>query len=247
MCFISSPLESIHKLASLPERGNKMSHSRRTTFEEAIDQILQVVMAESPITVKAISDLSEVDPRTVTRILEFLIDSQEDFAKTTIRILEGKWGKVVWKRDRIDKTKLPESIRDWYIKKRFFDKECQEDVSKNQIQNTFDDVKRTSIEEVVHRIYVALEIEDDITLAELARRTKTNRRTINRALELILKYQDRIARGHITKKDLVIWRDRPKLHELDETSLKYLLKMWYCPEENGSIPDDKERELLLLA
>ncbi len=224
-----------------------MSQSKRTTFEEAIDQILKVVMVESPITVKTISDLSEIDPRTVTRILEFLINSQEDFAKTTIRILEGKWGKVVWKRDRIDKSKLPEGIRDWYIKRRFFGEECQEDVPENQIQNMFDDVKRTSIEEVVHRIYVALEIEDDITLAELSRRTKTNRRTINRALELILKYQDRMAEGHITKKDLVIWRERPKLHELDETSLKYLLKMWYCSDKDGSIPDDKERELLQLA
>jgi hypothetical protein len=111
----------------------------------------------------------------------------------------------------------------------------------------FRDMKRTSIEEAIQRIFTALEAEDDITVGELARRTKANRRTINRALDIIQKYQDEIAQGMITKKDLVIWRNRPKLYDLDATTLKYLLKMWYCPEEDNIIPDDKERELLLSA
>ena len=222
-------------------------NNQRTTFEEAIDQILQVLREESPITIKALSNLSKVDSRTVSRVLEFLIVSQDHFAKTMIKLLEGKWGKVVWRRDRIDKTKLPENIREWYIKTRFFNEKCNEDMSTEQIQNLFDDTKRTSIEEVVLRIYIALEIEDDITIAEIARRTKTNRKTVIRALNLILENQEKIAQGLISKKELVIWRERSNLHELDETSIKYLLKMWYCPEEDSSISDDKERELLLLA
>ncbi len=224
-----------------------MHQTQRTTFEQAIRQILKILKTESPIAVSTISELSGTDPRTVGRVLEFLIGSQEDFAKTVIQLLEGKWGKVIWKKDRIDKEKIPKEVRAWYIQKRFFDEECQLDLKLDQLQTMFADEKRTSIEEVVRRIFIVLEIEDDITIAELARRTKVNRKTVNRALKLILEYQEEIALGYISKKELVIWRNRPQPHELDETTLKFLLQMWYCPDELDSLPDEKERELLLLA
>jgi hypothetical protein len=110
----------------------------------------------------------------------------------------------------------------------------------------FEDDLRTSIEETVRRIFRVLEIEDDITIAELARRTRTNRKTVERALALILKYQDDIAQGHVSKKELVVWRRRPQLHELDETSLRHVLRMWFCPSETDNLQDDRKRELLQL-
>ncbi|RLI59745.1 MAG: hypothetical protein DRO87_02055 [Candidatus Thorarchaeota archaeon] len=199
------------------------------------------------MTIKAIADISKVDSRTANRVLEFLIQSQDHFAKTEVKILEGKWGKVIWKRDRIDKAKLPERVREWYIEARFFSEKSQQDLTLERVQDMFIDTKRTPVEEVVRRIYITLEIEDDITVAELARRTKTNRRTIDRALNLIIENQDQIATGIITKKDLVIWRPRPSMHDLDETSMMRLLKMWYFSDVNNSTPNDKERELLLSA
>ncbi|MHA1908952.1 MAG: hypothetical protein ACW98Y_16740 [Candidatus Thorarchaeota archaeon] len=224
-----------------------MSKTRRTTFKQAIRQTLEILKTESPITVSTISDLSGTDPRTVARVLEFLIGSQENFTKTVIHMLEGKWGKVIWRKDRIDKMKMPKDVREWYIQKRFFDDECQIDIELEQMQEMFVDEKRTAIEEVVRRIFMSLEIEDDITIAELARRTKVNRKTIDRALNLILEFQDEIALGFVVKKELVIWRQRPSLDELDETTLKVLLQLWYCPNDLEDLPDDKERELLLLA
>jgi hypothetical protein len=161
--------------------------------------------------------------------------------------LVHKRSKVIWRKDRIDKMKMPRDVRQWYIQKRFFDEKCQLDMAIDQMKETFVDEDRTSIEEAVRRILIALEIEDDITIAELARRAKINRKTVKRALNLILEFQDEIAQGFISKKELVIWRERPQLHELDEETLRFVLQMWYCPEELEHLPDDKDMELLLLA
>jgi hypothetical protein len=55
-----------------------MSNTTRTTFEQAIRLTLEILKTESPIPVSAISELSGIDSRTVGRVLEFLIGSQEE-------------------------------------------------------------------------------------------------------------------------------------------------------------------------
>jgi predicted regulator of amino acid metabolism with ACT domain len=223
-----------------------MSPPLRTTFEETIRQTLDIVRKESPLSINAIAELGDIDSRSVSRAINFILEIQDEFAKTDVKILEGKWGKVVWTVDRIDKSKLPETIRTWYIQKRFFENIQDSTPSKEQIKNMFEEKKRTSIEEVVRRVFKVLEIEDDITIAELSRRTRVNRKTVVRALKLISMFQDDIAIGHLSKKELVVWRRRTPINELDETTIMYQLKIWHFPDEMKSeLSEDRKRELLM--
>ncbi len=224
-----------------------MNPTQRTTFEQAIRQTLSIVKRESPITVSAIADLCGIDPRAVSRVIDFLVNLQDEFAKTTVKILEGKWGKVVWTADRIDKTLLPKEIRAWYINKRFFEKLDKATPSFEEIQSMFEERKRTPVEQVVRRVFGVLEVEDDMTIAELSRRVRANRKTVDRALNIILEFQDEIAAGRLTRKELVIWRRRTPIYELDDTTIMYQLKRWHFPDEVDKISDDQERELLQIA
>ena len=221
-----------------------MSPVLRTTFEETIRQTLEIVKRESPISISGIAELSGVDPRAISRVIYFIIDIQDEFAKTVVKMLEGNWGKVVWTVDRIDKSQLPETIRNWYIKKRFFENLQEPAPSFEEIRKMFEEKKRTSIEQVVCRVFKVLEIEDDITIAELARRTRVNRKTINRALNLISTFQNELAEGYLFKKNLVIWRKRTPLHELDDTTMMYQPKIWHFPDEVEKLSADQKRELL---
>ncbi len=221
-----------------------MTDDKRTTFEEAVESILDTVVVESPITIMAIADSTNVDWRAVERVIDFLMNTQEIFAAHEIRVMKSKAGKIVWMRDRLDKIRLPEEIREWYIKKRFFKKK-EPDMSAEQISARFESASRTSVEEVIERLFIVLEIEDDLTVAELARRAGVNRKTVDRALDIITKFQEQIAKGIISKKDMIIWRLRPEIYDLDSTIIKYLLKKWYFPDEVEELPEEQEKALLL--
>ncbi len=201
------------------------------------------VKKETPITVSAISEATGIDWRTVNRVINFLLATQDEFAAHSVRVLKGKGGTIVWMKDRLDKIKLQKDVREWYIKKRFFDNEGNK-LSLKEMQALFVSEDRTSVEEVVSRLFKILEIEDDITVAEIARRIVVNRKTVDRALDLILEFQDRIAEGIIMKKEMVLWRKRPSLYDLDETTLRYFLTKWYFPNEAKEIPEEQEIALL---
>ncbi len=218
----------------------------RTTFEESIERSLEVLMTNSPISLREIAEKSGTDWRAIDRAVNFLITEQDQFAAFEIRVLEGGYGKMVWLKDRLDKMKLPKEMRQWYIEKRFFT-ESDEKPDTAEIREMFKSEGRTSIEEVVDRLFKVLQIEDNLTIAELARRTGVNRKTVDRALDLILQFQDEIAEGYIYKKDLIVWMPRPALYEMDETTLEYFLKKRYFPDEAKEIPEEQERALLQMA
>ncbi|MDF1537546.1 MAG: hypothetical protein P1Q69_01405 [Candidatus Thorarchaeota archaeon] len=223
-----------------------MVNGKRTTFEQAIERVLMILKEKSPITVAALSEVSGVDWRTVERVIEFLLKTQEKFAAHEIEVMKGKSGKIVWTMDRVDKMKLSKEMRSWYIEKRFFEN-MDDRPSPEEIQALFTSEDRTSVEEVVSRLFKALEIEDDLTVAEIARRVSVNRKTVDRALNLMIEFQEQIAEGTITKKGVLLWRKRPILHELDDTTIKYLLQKWYFPEEVKELTEEQEMALLQLA
>ena len=217
---------------------------KRTTFQSAVKQTLDVIENESPVTVTGIADITNTDWRAINRAIDFLLELQDEFAATEIKTIEGKWGKVIWARDRVDKMKLPEDVREWYIKKRFF---SDEEIMKNGSETDLKSDGRTSMEEVIQRIFELIQLEDDLTISEIARRVIANRKTVTKALDLIMEIQDRMAKGMIAKKEMVVWRERPPLHELDKTTIKIMLKKWYFPNEAEEISEEQERALLLTA
>jgi hypothetical protein len=217
---------------------------KRTTFQSAVKKTLDVIESESPVTVTGIADITDTDWRAVNRAIDFLLEMQDEFAATEIKTIEGKWGKVIWARDRVDKMKLPDDVREWYIKKRFFN---EGELKESSSETDFESDGRTSMEEVIQRIFGTLEREDDLTISEIARRVIANRKTVSKALDLIVEIQDQMAKGMIAKKEMVVWRERPPLHELDKTTIKLLLKKWYFPNEAEEITEEQERALLLTA
>jgi predicted transcriptional regulator len=217
---------------------------KRTTFQSAVEKTLDVIENESPVTITGIADITGTDWRAINRAIDFLLELQDEFAAIEIKTIEGKWGKVVWARDRVDKMKLPEDVREWYIKKRFFN---EGKFNKSGSEIDFESDGRTSMEEVIQRIFETLEREDDLTISEIARRVIANRKTVSKALDLIVEIQDRMAKGLITKKEMIIWRARSPLHELDKTTLKLLLKKRYFPNEAEEITEEQERALFLTA
>lgn len=223
-----------------------MADSKRTTFEQAIDKTLSVLRDKTPITVSALSEVAGIDWRSAERVIEFFLNTQEEFAAHTIEVMKGKSGKIVWMIDRLDKMKLSKEVRSWYIEKRFFEK-MDERPNPEEIHAMFKPESRTSVEEVVSRLFKVLEIEDDLTVAEIARRVSVNRKTVDRALDLMIQFQERIAEGVITKKEMLLWRKRPVLHNLDDTTIKYLLQKWYFPEEVKVLSEEQEMALLQLA
>ncbi len=219
---------------------------KRTTFEQAIERVLGAIKEKSPITVTALSEVTGTDWRTVERVIEFILKTQEEFAAHVIETMKGKSGKIVWMIDRFDKMKLSKDVREWYIEKRYFEN-MDGVISPEEIKTMFKPEDRTSVEEVVLRLFKALEIEDDLTVAEIARRVSVNRKTVDRALNLMIEFQDIISEGIITKKEMLVWRKRPILHELDDTTIKYLIRKWYFPEEIKELSEEQEKALLHLA
>lgn len=219
---------------------------KRTTFEQAIERVLGAIKEKSPITIAALSEVTGTDWRAVERVIEFLLKTQEEFAAHAIETMKGKSGKIVWMIDRLDKIKLSKDVRDWYIEKRFFEN-MDERPSPQEIQSMFKSEDRTAVEEVVLRLFKVLEIEDDLTVAEIARRVSVNRKTVDRALDLMIRFQEIISEGIITKKERLVWRKRPVTHELDDTTIKYLILKWYFPKEVKGLTEEQEMALLQLA
>ncbi len=220
---------------------------KRTQFAHALEKTLEVIRDESPISVTRIANITDTDWRAINRALDFLLEVQDEFAAREVKVIEGRWGKVIWIRDRVDKMKLPEDIREWYIEKRFFGEREIPEGKKDAIGAVSESAERTSMEEVIRRVFKALQVEDDLTLTEIASRTGTNRKTVSKALEIILGIQDNVAEGLITKKRMAVWRKRPALHELDKTTIKLLLQKRYFPDETREISEEQERALLQAA
>ncbi|MBD3405513.1 MAG: hypothetical protein GF411_05180 [Candidatus Lokiarchaeota archaeon] len=220
--------------------------SQRTSFEETIKNTLEQIKEESPTTIHNIAESTGIDWRAIERAVNFFVRLQDEFASHQIRVMKGKAGRIVWVRDRLDKIRLPEEIRRWYIQKRFFEA-AEEPISEEEICELFPSKERTSVEEVVERIYRVLEIEDNLSVSAIARRAGVNRRTVDRALDIILEIQDQLSEGILIKKDTIIWKLRSSLYEQDEVTIKYFLKKWYFPDEVEELSEEKEVALLHLA
>ena len=82
-------------------------------------------------------------------------------------------------------------------------------------------------------------------MLELSKRTDLNRRTIERVLDFILRFQSDLAESAFAMiNGNVVRRKGPDLYELDKTRMVYLLKKRYLPRLAEKLSDEQERTLL---
>ncbi|MHA2323364.1 MAG: hypothetical protein ACXACG_17175 [Candidatus Thorarchaeota archaeon] len=229
-----------------------MKGGKRTSFVEALDGILQALELDVPITLAEMAGRTGIDRRTVVRIVDFIVDTQDCFAAERVTVLGDKGRKIVLIDDRVDLSVLPDDIRNWYVNKRYFSEDF-ESSSHSRNESGLEPIRakpvlRATIEDAIQRVFRVLESEDELSVGELAGRAGINRKTADRALTIITRFQDDIVKHEISVKgNILLARQGTRLEDLDETRMKILLKKRYFPEESGSLSDSKGKSLMRLA
>ncbi len=143
-------------------------------------------------------------------------------------------------------------VREWFIDEKFFKgKEKNQyttEEARHVLGTSIESESRTKLENAIQSILDALELEDELSVLELSKRTALNRRTTERVLNLFLRFQDFFASSYLTRVEgSLILRDHPDLYSLDETRMTYLLKKLYLPHLKEKISKEKERALFQTA
>ena len=222
--------------------------SNRMKFEDATGMILKAMESNVPLTVNKIADESGVKWTTTRRILDTVMKIQDFLAAYEVHVIDAPRRKLALLRIRVEMTKLPSEVTDWFLESPYFTTpraEYSTKAAREIIVKTKKD--RTPFHEAVVRVASALELEDQLSILELSKRCGLNRRTVERVLSLLLLHQDTISKSQFVKeRDFIIRQPLPSLYELDNTRMMYLLKRRYIPDEAAKIPKEKERELLSL-
>jgi predicted transcriptional regulator len=231
----------------VPWGWRNMNKRIRTSFENALNQVLEHLIIDEPTTLTEIANETNIDRRTILRVVDFVVDTQGYFAAEKVTVFGGKGSKVVLIDDRVDLNQLPESVREWYINKRYFVNDIETAITDNLIDNERK-TPRVTIEDAILRVFRVLELEDEITVRNLAKHASINRKTADRALRIILEFQDRISSIDVSAKgNVLLARRRVRVEELDETRMKILLTKRYFPEELELLSDEGEKSLMRLA
>jgi len=225
---------------------------KRTPVEDALEAILKTIPKNTPSTVSEIATKTSLSWNVIDRAANLAINIQEFFRANKIEILGGKGRKIVLVELRVDLTKLPTNIREWFINEKFFkgqDKKQYTTEEAQQILGTASESnERTKLENAVQSILDALELEDELSVLELSKRTGLNRRTTERVLNLFLRFQEYFAESYLKRVEgNLILREHPNLYALDETRMSYLLKKLYLPHLKEDISKEKERALFQTA
>jgi hypothetical protein len=222
--------------------------SGRVSFEDAVGRVLDAIKMNVPLTVNKISDESGVKWHTAKRVVDLMKEIQDFLAANEILVIESRPKKFVLTEARVEMTRLPGDVLDWFLESAYFTTPKRE-YSTEKVRKTIVPRKgtRTPLHEAISRVVRALELEDQLSILELSRRCDLNRRTVERALSLLLLHQDTISKSQfVEEKDFIIREPLPSLYELDNARMIYLLKKRYVPDEATKIPKERERELLSL-
>jgi predicted transcriptional regulator len=229
-----------------------MPTRKRTSVEDALEAVLNTMQVDVPVTVGEIASETELSWAVVDRAIALAIQMQDYFRANKIEILGGKGKKIILTELRVDLTRLPEKVREWFIEEKFFKgedkKRYETEEARKLLCTNIEQGGRTKLEDAISCVLDALELEDEISVLEISKRTNLNRRTIERVLDIFIRFQDLLAERSITKLEgNVIARIHPNLYSLDETRMLYLLKKLYLPHLVDELPEDKERSLFQTA
>lgn len=229
-----------------------MSNKKRTSVEDALELIFQNLNVNTPSTTGALSTDTDLSWVVIDRAIELAMKIQNFLRANKVVVLGGRGRKIVLIEPRIDLTKIPQEIREWFIEEMFFKGEAKKHYSTEEARQILGtdnaDNKRTKLENAVNCTIECLEIEDELSVLEISKRTDLNRRTVERVLEIFTKFQNQFAMLEFTKIDgNIILRNLPDLYSLDGTRMRYLLKKLFLPHLAENLPEDKERSLLQMA
>ncbi|MGY5876019.1 MAG: hypothetical protein RTU30_09755 [Candidatus Thorarchaeota archaeon] len=229
-----------------------MSKRKRTSVEDAVARVLSYVKKDAPVTVGHIAGETDLSWAVVNRAVELVMGLQDFLTAKQVEVLGGRGRKVILLGLRLDKTRLPAEVRDWFIDEYFFKGEEKRHLTTKKARETIlsssNQQGRTTFEVSIDRCITALELEDELSVLELSKRTDLNRRTIERVLDFILRFQSDLSKSVFMMIDgNVVRRKAPDLYGLDNTSMLYLLKKRYLPHLAESLSDEQERTLLHLA
>ncbi len=233
--------------------GVKMIEKKQRSIEKALEQVIGTVKIDHPITIGEIADHTKLSWAVVKRAVDLIMMIQDYTRAYRISVLKGRGRKIVVTELRVDLTKLPKTVREWFIEEYFFKSKDGDHYTievDNAVLETGDITKkRTRLEDAIIRILKTLEVEDDLSILGLSRRTRLNNRTVERSLNLLTRIQDKIADSFFRYiEGSVVRQKHPNLYALDETRMIWLLKKIYLPHLlREDITKEKERSLFQVA
>ena len=225
-----------------------MPERKRTSVEDALKSVLETIEIDTPVTVGELAAATELSWAVVDRAIDLAMRMQDYFRANRIEILGGKGKKIIIVELRVDLTRLPEKVREWFIEEKFFKGEEKKrfttEEARNILCSKIEQTERTKLEDAIDCVLDALELEDEVSVLELSKRANLNRRTIERVLDIFVRFQNKLTGENITKiEGNIVLRKHPDLYSLDETRMRYLLKKLYLPHISENITEDTERTL----
>lgn len=229
-----------------------MPERKRTSVEDALESVLGTIEVDTPVTVGELASATELSWAVVDRAIDLAMQMQDYFRANRIDVLGGKGRKIIIVELRVDLTRLPEKVREWFIEEKFFKGEEKKRFTTEQARDilcsNIEQTERTKLEDAIDCVHDALELDDEISVLELSKRTNLNRRTIERVLDIFVRFQDKLAERYITKfEGNIVLRKHPEIYSLDETRMRYLLKKLYLPRLAYELSEEKERTLFQMA
>jgi len=221
---------------------------KRTSVEDALEIVLKHLPKNTPSTISEIATETNLSWNVIDRAANLAMEIQDYFFANKVEVLGGKGRKIVLVELRVDLKRLPNEIREWFIEEKFFKMKERNRYSteeaKQILGTSIENKNRTKLESAINCVLDALELEDELSVLELSKRTALNRRTIERVLDLFLRFQSYFADSYMKKVDgNLLLRNHPDLYSLDKTRMRYLLQKLYLPHLQEDLPRDKERIL----
>ncbi len=226
-----------------------MTKKKRTSVEDALELVLTDLEADNPMTIGEIASKKNLSWVVIDRAVNLAMMIQDYLRVHKIEILGGSGRKIVLVEPRIDLTKLPAKTREWFIEEMFFKgeekKQHTTEEAKRILGTKRKNETRTKLEVAIDCVLDALNLEDELSVLEMSKRIELNRRTIERVLGILTKFQDRLAQMKFMKiEGNIVLRRHPDLYSLDETRMVYLLKKLYLPHLAENLSEEKERSML---
>jgi AraC-like DNA-binding protein len=240
-----------------------MSKRKRTSVEDALDIAIQHLHEDTPVTIGELASEIGFSWVVIDRAIDLTIMIQDYFRAHRIEVFGGKGKKIIIVELRVNLVKLPNEVREWFIEEKFFKGEEKNHYTTEEAREILGTNSRSTnrtkledaiscvleaLEDAINCVLEALELEDELSLLELSKRTGLNRRTIERVLDVFTRFQDTFAESFISKREnSIILRKHPDLYALDETRMLYLLKKLYLPHLVEELSEKKERALFQTA
>ncbi len=229
-----------------------MSRRKRTSVEDALDIAIQHLHENTPVTIGKLASEIGFSWVVIDRAIDLAMMIQDYFRAHGIEVFGGKGKKIIIVELRVNLVKLPNKVREWFIEEKFFKGEEKNHYTTEETREILGtnsrSTNRTKLEDSINCVLEALKLEDELSLLELSKRTELNRRTIERVLDIFIRFQDRFAESFISKRgNNIILRRHPDLYNLDETRMLYLLKKLFLPHLVEELSESKERALFQTA